>query len=116
MENNRKYYAAYEICPDCVQIFENEVARDEWVDYRDALSMELNLDEKDADKRFERTPLSEKEALFLIGDDLYDESKYYEPGYCLGQVWVDRSDGVSPIASYLAGIIPFTSDAVFGVR
>ena len=62
-----KCFAAYEICPTEIAIFENEADRNDWLAYKD-----LNGD----DSGLERVGLTDIEARLLAGEALDDESQY----------------------------------------
>ena len=75
----KKCYAAYEICPTEIAIFENEEDRGDWLAYKDL----------DGDDRVGLTPT---EAHLLAGDALYDETQYIEDDFIPNVHWLILHD------------------------
>lgn len=79
----QKSYAAYEICPTEIAIFENEEDRADWLAYKDLDGDEYGIP---------RVGLTPTEARLLAGDALYDEEQYIEDEFVPGLRWLILHD------------------------
>lgn len=79
----QKCYAAYEICPTEIAIFDNEEDRNNWLAYKDVDGDEFAIP---------RLGLTPTEAHLLAGDALDDESQYIEDEFIPGVRWLILHD------------------------
>lgn len=96
---SNKFFAAFSICPDEVQIFNTREERDAWV-----------FD--NPNEGLTRCCLTEAEARALIGNNIDEPTAYYEPNACEGETWVS-SEYPDDYMTYLAGKSPTVALALY---
>lgn len=79
------FYAIHKEIHDEVAIFNTEKERDEWVDFKDQLSIDLGINPEDP--IFHREKITEEEADAYTCGNIYDRGTYIDDCYNDNMKW-----------------------------